>query len=364
MKSFDNTGSYLGETDAFEILGRHINKTQFHAYTSPRKNGIERTNPAPAINREVKECPECGSNNLIRDFGKAELSCADCGLVIDENLQLSHPSAVKNSAVHDPRDLPLKMGNIESIINNLRIPGETKDILKWDLENEWRDWQSRHWISYGRVSVQAQLELWCLWRVTSKHNEKLLGLLRDLFCWGEIRNLYKKEIAELKKRETEKTKKHRKKDGGEGKDDYMGVFKLLSEGGKIWHKKRAKEEGVKPSVMLYDEYWYFILNVDKLFDSLQERIPERMATDILERAYKECREGWNKLYDAAGKHQSEHQYMNMNYFHILTLFYAIEKFSRKKYEAQILLKTREELATIWDIPLRTLKRKMKFLKDL
>ena len=34
----------------------------------------------------VKECPECGSKNLIRDYKKAELFCGDCGLVIAENI--------------------------------------------------------------------------------------------------------------------------------------------------------------------------------------------------------------------------------------------------------------------------------------
>lgn len=34
----------------------------------------------------VKECPECGSKGLIRDYGKAEIFCANCGLVITENI--------------------------------------------------------------------------------------------------------------------------------------------------------------------------------------------------------------------------------------------------------------------------------------
>ncbi len=35
---------------------------------------------------EIKECPECGSKSLVRDYGKAEIFCADCGLVISENI--------------------------------------------------------------------------------------------------------------------------------------------------------------------------------------------------------------------------------------------------------------------------------------
>ncbi len=35
---------------------------------------------------EIKECPECGSKCLIRDYDKAEIFCADCGLVVAENI--------------------------------------------------------------------------------------------------------------------------------------------------------------------------------------------------------------------------------------------------------------------------------------
>lgn len=34
----------------------------------------------------VRECPECDSKNLIRDYGKAELFCNECGLVVAENI--------------------------------------------------------------------------------------------------------------------------------------------------------------------------------------------------------------------------------------------------------------------------------------
>ncbi len=35
---------------------------------------------------DIKECPECGSKSLIRDYGKAEIFCGDCGLVVSENI--------------------------------------------------------------------------------------------------------------------------------------------------------------------------------------------------------------------------------------------------------------------------------------
>jgi len=35
---------------------------------------------------EIKKCPECGSKNVVTDTKHAELYCADCGVVIAENL--------------------------------------------------------------------------------------------------------------------------------------------------------------------------------------------------------------------------------------------------------------------------------------
>ena len=34
----------------------------------------------------AKKCPECGSNNLIRDYQRGEVVCKECGLVVQENL--------------------------------------------------------------------------------------------------------------------------------------------------------------------------------------------------------------------------------------------------------------------------------------
>ena len=34
----------------------------------------------------TKDCPECGSKNVVSDSKHAELYCADCGMVIDENI--------------------------------------------------------------------------------------------------------------------------------------------------------------------------------------------------------------------------------------------------------------------------------------
>jgi len=37
-------------------------------------------------NNRIRKCPECGSKNVVSDSKHAELYCADCGMVIAENL--------------------------------------------------------------------------------------------------------------------------------------------------------------------------------------------------------------------------------------------------------------------------------------
>jgi len=49
-----------------------------------KKRGKAKDNAADK--KEITECPECGSKSLISDYGKAEIFCADCGLVISENI--------------------------------------------------------------------------------------------------------------------------------------------------------------------------------------------------------------------------------------------------------------------------------------
>src|SRR5574344_2396639 len=33
---------------------------------------------------EIEKCPECGSKHLVRDYERGELTCEDCGLVLDD----------------------------------------------------------------------------------------------------------------------------------------------------------------------------------------------------------------------------------------------------------------------------------------
>ncbi|MCD6203099.1 MAG: hypothetical protein J7I99_01900 [Methanophagales archaeon] len=38
------------------------------------------------MTKEIRSCPECGSKNVVSDMRHAEVYCADCGMIIAENL--------------------------------------------------------------------------------------------------------------------------------------------------------------------------------------------------------------------------------------------------------------------------------------
>lgn len=66
-----------------ELLRRHIRKEDVEEKIRgivTARGGKKRK--ADAGKKEPKECPGCGSKSLVRGHEKAELSCADCGLVI------------------------------------------------------------------------------------------------------------------------------------------------------------------------------------------------------------------------------------------------------------------------------------------
>lgn len=49
-------------------------------------NKIVQSNDRPLTVEKIRECPECSSKNIITDYKRAEISCADCGAIIAENI--------------------------------------------------------------------------------------------------------------------------------------------------------------------------------------------------------------------------------------------------------------------------------------
>ena len=47
---------------------------------------VQSNDNGPLAVEKIRKCPECGSKNIITDPEHAEISCADCGFVIAENI--------------------------------------------------------------------------------------------------------------------------------------------------------------------------------------------------------------------------------------------------------------------------------------
>ncbi|RME79346.1 MAG: transcription initiation factor IIB [Methanobacteriota archaeon] len=59
--------------------------TKTHKKTRARKKTTSKPKKKPDI-APSSHCPECGSQNLMRDYERGEIICRDCGLVITENI--------------------------------------------------------------------------------------------------------------------------------------------------------------------------------------------------------------------------------------------------------------------------------------
>ena len=53
-------------------------------------------------------CPQCGSTDLIADYERAEVTCANCGLVVDDNLVDMGPEW--RAFDHEQRDKRTRVG--------------------------------------------------------------------------------------------------------------------------------------------------------------------------------------------------------------------------------------------------------------
>ena len=62
----------------------------------------------PSETEKQTECPQCGSTDLIGDYERAEVVCANCGLVIDDNLVDMGPEW--RAFDHEQRDKRTRVG--------------------------------------------------------------------------------------------------------------------------------------------------------------------------------------------------------------------------------------------------------------
>ena len=59
------------------------------------KNSVNNTKKVPEVDpkkvpevdlEELTECPECDSAHIVRDYKRGEVTCRNCGLVVDDQV--------------------------------------------------------------------------------------------------------------------------------------------------------------------------------------------------------------------------------------------------------------------------------------
>ena len=109
-------------------------------------------------------CPDCGSTDLIGDYERAEVVCANCGLVIDENIVDMGPEW--RAFDHEQRDKRTRVGapityTIHDKGLSTMIDWRNKDIYGRDIpaRNRAQWYRLRKWLRKIRISGATERNL-------------------------------------------------------------------------------------------------------------------------------------------------------------------------------------------------------------
>lgn len=166
----------LGKTGSVPEIIKEI-----HAFLNQRLNlvrgpfkELKKIQPGYIDVNKPKKCPECNSKNVIMDYRKAEIFCADCGLVIVDNLFESGREELKNR--------PTSYGLLERDVISLYL-GLSEDGF----------------FQYGGKSIKEEMSFFLFNHVMWKYGEIASNIFRDLTCEQrrkvkEGRELYLKKL--------------------------------------------------------------------------------------------------------------------------------------------------------------------------
>lgn len=202
--------------------------------------------------------------------------------------------------------------------NGLRLPKEIKEVVKEDFKKWYKFYSDLKFTLFGRKTVKDSLKAYLLFGTLPK----------------QVLPLYPCSGGDLKK---------------------------LKEGREIFTKKLTKLLGGKCFSRLgWDRYIDLCIDFKKIRASFKTNLPDDVILSVWLDATPEVLKLIDEKIWALREERFKKRVKDVNgdYLWLLTRFYVI-----KKEEGKI-LKPLKELATIWNIPLRTLKRKMSFLKKI
>jgi hypothetical protein len=133
-------------------------------------------------------------------------------------------------------------------------------------------------------------------------------------------------------------------------------FEIIEKGREVVKKKIKKLSD--PNCFPFDNYLHFVYDSERTRASFKDNVP----AEVVARAGFDAMAGVAKILEKIftlnhKRTKNKVKGVNFDYLSLLMYFYIIEKNNGKGK----ILKSQKELASIWNIPLRTLKRKMSFL---
>ena len=106
----------------------------------------EKVGPEEKAEKEVELCPECGSNDIIRDYERAELVCSACGLVLQASMidnsqtdKRAYTSEERNAREHTGAPLSSMLPNygLTTKIDKRRASNRFNRIRQWHTRLDW-----------------------------------------------------------------------------------------------------------------------------------------------------------------------------------------------------------------------------------
>ncbi|KPV45971.1 MULTISPECIES: transcription initiation factor IIB [Acidiplasma] len=133
---------------------------------------------------DVKVCPECGSHHLVKDYERGELTCYDCGMVIEDSIIDQGPEW--RSFDSDQDEKRSRTGSPSSFMSHdkglaTEISWSNKDYYGKRIphKNRAQIYRVRKWHQRIRVSNAAERNLSMALQILNEDGTKL-GIPKDI----------------------------------------------------------------------------------------------------------------------------------------------------------------------------------------
>ncbi|MEM0240622.1 MAG: transcription initiation factor IIB [Candidatus Nezhaarchaeales archaeon] len=124
-------------------------------FKKPFGGGIMSTRNVDIEVKGIDRCPDCGSSNIIRSYDRGELTCMNCGLVIDEKLIDQGPEW--RAFTPEERE---KRDRVGPPISTTSVEGVSPTVIQWPIRDS-----TGHKLSPQKV---FEVSRWRRWQIRSR----------------------------------------------------------------------------------------------------------------------------------------------------------------------------------------------------